>query len=107
MTTASLALAPVEAAAVRAILKRRLPRDVQVFVFGSRAGGRVRRMSDLDLLLQGEGPLDSSLIAALAEDFDESDLRWRVDLVDRASITTEFARIVDAGKIPFPLDEAC
>jgi uncharacterized protein len=107
MNTGPITLTPAEAAEVRAILRRRLPPGVQVFVFGSRAGGRVRRMSDLDLLLQGDEPLDRSLVAALAEDFDESDLRWKVDVVDRRSITAEFARIVDAGKVPFPIEGAC
>lgn len=96
-------LTSAEAQEVRAILKRRLPVEVGVYVFGSRAGGRVRRMSDLDLLLDGSAPLGVRLLQDLAEDFEESDLPWKVDLVDRNAIGPEFARIVDATKVPFPL----
>lgn len=60
-------------------------------------------MSDLDLLLDGSAPLDVRLLQDLAEDFEESDLPWKVDLVDRNAIGPEFARIVDATKVPFPL----
>ena len=100
-----IALTPAETVAVREILKRHLPPGVEVFVFGSRAGGRVRRMSDLDLLLHGAGPLPSPLLTDLAEEFEESDLCWKVDLVDRAAISPDFARIVDRTKVPFPLEE--
>ena len=75
-----------------------------MFVFGSRAnGGRVKPWSDLDLALEGNDPLSWSILAHLADEFDESDLPWKVDLVDCAAISPEFRRIVDATKLPFDL----
>ena len=90
---------------VRAILNRRLPAGTKAYVFGSRAGGRAKPSSDLDLLLEGDGPLPLDVLATLADEFDISRLRWKVDIVDRSSVSPEFARIVDATKVRFPLSE--
>ncbi len=84
---------------VRAILARHVPPGVSVAAFGSRATGKARRHSDLDLALQGEGPLPPSLLADLAEAFDESDLPWKVDLIDWAAATEGFRQIVDQDRM--------
>jgi predicted nucleotidyltransferase len=98
----SIILGADEEAEVRAILARILPAGVSVGVFGSRAGGTPKPWSDLDLVLEaGEGPVPLSVLAELAEAFDESALPWKVDLVDRACVTPAFGRIIDAGKVPF------
>ncbi|MET0178856.1 MAG: nucleotidyltransferase domain-containing protein [Novosphingobium sp.] len=102
----AIILAPEELAQVRGILRRTLPSEVAVFVFGSRAGGRVKPWSDLDLLLDAGTPVSASVLGRLAMAFDESRLPYRVDLVDRAAISPEFARIVDRTKVRFDLEDA-
>lgn len=97
----TLALASDEAATVRAILARHLPAGVEVAVFGSRARGRVKPSSDLDLALLGDGPLPLAVLAELAEAFDESVLPWKVDLVDRACVSAAFDRLIAATAIRF------
>lgn len=96
----TLALTASELAQVRAILAAHLPPDVRVDVFGSRAKGAAKPFSDLDLVLEGDAPLPLSLLAALAEAFDESALPWKVDLVDRLAVTDAFGAIIDAGRVP-------
>lgn len=98
--TGTLALDAAELAEVRAILARHLPAGITAWVFGSRAGGRPKPWSDLDLALDGGAPLPLPLLAELAEAFDESPLPWKVDLVDRASVSEAFGRIIDAGRLP-------
>lgn len=88
---------------MRAILAKNLPPGTQVFVFGSRAGGKAKPWSDLDLSLEACGPLSLASMAGLAEAFDESPLPWKVDLVDRASVSETFGMIIDAAKMPFSL----
>ena len=95
--TAALAPTAEELAIVRGILARHLPPAVDVLVFGSRAGGKPKPWSDLDLALAGECPLPLALMADLAEAFDESALPWKVDLVDRA---TGFGAMIDARATP-------
>jgi len=51
-----------------------------VRVFGSRASGRAKPYSDLDLVIIGE-PVDDATRATLALAFEESDLPFRVDLI--------------------------
>ncbi|GEO01856.1 hypothetical protein NSE01_36880 [Novosphingobium sediminis] len=97
--TATLALTSDELAQVRAILARHLPSGVRVSVFGSRAKGTAKHWSDLDLVLAGPAPLPLSLLAELAEAFDDSPLPWKVDLVDRASVSEGFAAIIDASAV--------
>ena len=104
--TDTIHLTSAELAEVRDILARRLPPNVAVFVFGSRAGGRIKPWSDLDLLLDGDARLSLRVLSDLAEDFDRSRLPWKVDLVDGSSISPEFRRIVDASKLPFDLTPA-
>jgi predicted nucleotidyltransferase len=80
-------------AELSSILSARLP-GRRVWAFGSRTTGRrVKRFSDLDLLIEGES-LSLREAALLDEDLDESRLPFKVDIVDLSAITPEFrARI--------------
>lgn len=95
----ALALTAEELAAVRAILAAHLPEGVRAGVFGSRAGGKPKPWSDLDLVLDSRAALPLSLLAELAEAFDESVLPWKVDLVDRRAVSDTFGEIIDGGCI--------
>lgn len=97
--SAPLALSQDEIATVLAILKAHLPEGTLVHAFGSRATGRCKPWSDLDLVIEGAEALPLSLLAALAEAFAESELPWKVDLVDRRGVSEEFARIIDRTKV--------
>lgn len=68
-----------------------------VWVFGSRIRADAKPYSDLDLVIMTEQPLDLSVYASLVDDFDESDLPWRVDVVDWACTTAEFQQIILAN----------
>ena len=97
---ASIVIAPEEAAVVRSILQSRIP-DRPVWAFGSRTKGKARRRSDLDLAVGGNEPLSLRTRSELAEDFDQSDLPYRVDVVDLATITPEFRSNIEPHFIPF------
>ena len=71
-----------------------------VWVFGSRVRHRAKRRSDLDLAIGGAEPLRSDLTADLKEDFLRSDLPYFVDVVDLASVTPEFKRIIESDFVP-------
>jgi predicted nucleotidyltransferase len=74
---------------VKKILTERIP-GRPVYVFGSRANGRARRRSDLDLAVGGVEPLTLRQRALLSDDFEESNLPIEVDVVDLAITSTEF-----------------
>lgn len=78
---------------VLAILAARVP-GLEVRAFGSRVTGRAKPYSDLDLAVVGERALDPDVFRRLREDFEESDLSFRVDVLDWHGISAEFQRIV-------------
>jgi len=67
---------------VLAILREYLPEDAKVWVFGSRATGRARRGSDLDLAIDIGQALSPDTETKLRFAFEDSDLPWTVDIVD-------------------------
>ena len=88
-----LDLSPEQLRITRKILQDRVPGQ-PVWVFGSRVTGKARKYSDLDLAIGGEKPLPFVLLAELAHDFSESDLDFRVDIVDWASVNEAFKEAV-------------
>jgi type I restriction enzyme S subunit len=66
----------------------------EVWAFGSRVKGTARKFSDLDLAILGEAPLPLPVVAALANDFDDSDLPVKVDIVDWALVSPAFREII-------------
>jgi type I restriction enzyme S subunit len=83
---------------VRRILCRRVP-GLEVWAFGSRAKRTARKYSDLDLCAVAPEPLGLSLRAILAEDFAESHLPWKVDVVDWATTSEAFRKIIEDDKV--------
>jgi predicted nucleotidyltransferase len=97
--TQTIEIAPEEARIVLDILQARIP-EREIWIFGSRVRKRARRRSDLDLAVGGSMPLTLAQRADLADDFLQSDLPYFVDIVDLASITTEFRQIIEPDFIP-------
>ena len=80
------------------ILRRHVP-EHQVWAFGSRATGKAKPYSDLDLAIITDTPLPLAILAALAEAFSESDLPWRVDLVDWSTTSEPFRKIIERDRV--------
>jgi predicted nucleotidyltransferase len=68
-------------------------------VFGSRATGRARRYSDLDLAIDAGRPLTLDEIAGLAEAFSDSDLPYKVDIVDWRNIEDRWRQTIMAERV--------
>jgi uncharacterized protein len=91
---AMLDLSPRELDLVRALLAAQVP-GVEVRAFGSRVRGTARSYSDLDLVLLDDRPLTLPTMGTLLEAFQESDLPFRVDLVDWHRISESFREVID------------
>ena len=83
---------------VEAILQRHVP-DREVWAFGSRAKWTAKEFSDLDLAILGETSLTLDESAALADAFAESDLPWKVDVVEWATTSPSFRKIIKRDKV--------
>lgn len=85
-------------AIVRDILHKHVP-QYAVWAFGSRAKWTAKEFSDLDLAIITDSPLPLATSAALAEDFSESDLPWKVDIVDWAETSETFRQIIERDRV--------
>jgi len=63
------------------------------FAFGSRVHGTQKPFSDLDICIKGELPELTKCY--LQEEFDESDLPFKIDLVEWSKISKEFRSLIE------------
>lgn len=98
-TTVQLALSGSERAQLHALVQAIAP-EAQAWVFGSRATGRARPFSDLDLLLMGKRPLTWEQRAALADALEQSDLPFRVDVVEPCGLAPGFLARIELERVP-------
>ncbi len=96
---------PQDLKIVQEIVKRVLPEGTKVFVFGSRARGTTKRSSDLDLAIEASTALNFREIAILADTFEDSDLPYKVDVVDLKMVGVAFGAQVRENMVPLPEDE--
>jgi predicted nucleotidyltransferase len=100
--TRAIDLSQPELAIVQAILRTHLPPTTRAWVFGSRATATARRYSDLDLALEAENPLSPNTLGDLAEALSESDLPYKVDVIDLRSVDPAFRANIEPDMIPLP-----
>ena len=89
----SVDLRPDHWAIVRSALRLHVP-DREVLAFGSRATWTAKDYSDLDLAVMGEEPLSLRTASALDEALSDSDLPFKVDVVDWARIDDSFRAVI-------------
>jgi predicted nucleotidyltransferase len=93
---------------VKSILAEIVPDD-KVYVFGSRAasGGTLKKHSDLDLAIKGIGIVGKKIMRRLATAFEESDLPFRVDIVDLNATKENFRAIIEKQAVPINEQRPC
>jgi type I restriction enzyme S subunit len=85
-------------AIVQDILQKYVP-QYTVWAFGSRAKWSAKEYSDLDLAVITDRPLSLDVSASLSDDFSESDLPYKVDVVDWATTSESFRKIIERDKV--------
>lgn len=108
MSTPAIDIRPDHWQIVRHILRLHVP-QYAVWAFGSRAKWTAKPYSDLDLAIITDKPLPLSVSAALADDFSESNLPWKVDVVDWAATSDSFRKVIARDKVvvqePMPFSD--
>jgi len=79
---------------IRQILEQYVS-DCKVFAFGSRLNNRAKKYSDLDIAIIGSKKLSLRTLGALRDAFAESNLPFRVDIVDWHTVSKEFRQIIE------------
>lgn len=100
--TGSIDIRPEHLIIVNDILRKYLPHDAKVWVFGSRVNGSATRGSDLDLAVEGTRRISTETMASLDIVFDDSYLPYVVDIMDMKDTSHEFAQVVNSQKVPLP-----
>jgi predicted nucleotidyltransferase len=84
---------------IRDILRSALS-DELVYVFGSRSRGDHHRTSDIDLAIVGSKPMTMTVRSQLEFGFSESQLPFKVDVVDMLTVDETFKNIIEADAVP-------
>ena len=79
---------------IKNILAEHVP-GCKVVAFGSRVTWTAKKYSDLDLAIVSTMPPPPLTMALMKEDFSESDLPFKVDVLDWATTSEEFRRVIE------------
>lgn len=83
---------------IQKILSASLPHS-KFWLFGSRIQGTARQYSDLDIALVAQQPIPLSQLGQLDATFANSDLPFRIDLVDFHRISPQFQALIKENHI--------
>ncbi len=81
---------------VKRILEGHVP-ECEVRAFGSRARWMAKGYSDLDLAVVGKNKIPRKRMNRLEEAFEESDLPFRVEVLDWHAISESFRNVIEEG----------
>jgi type I restriction enzyme S subunit len=87
-------ISPVHLETVKRILAEHA-RECEIRAFGSRVTWTAKDYSDLDLAVVGAARLDSDRFRLLREAFEESDLPFRVDILDWHTTSEKFKSVIE------------
>jgi type I restriction enzyme S subunit len=93
-----LDIRPDHLALVKSILQRWVPK-LEVWAFGSRAKWTAKDHSDLDVCIMTSQPLSFEVMGHLQEAFSDSDLPYKVDVVDWSSLSKAFQAVIAKDKV--------
>ena len=79
---------------ILAVIGRRLDlKKYRVFFFGSRAMGRGRERSDIDIGIEGPEPVPLVVLDDIKEDLDNLPILYKIDIVDFNRLTPKFREV--------------
>lgn len=78
---------------VKDVLKKYIP-NYEVRAFGSRVKDYNKTYSDLDLVIMSDQAVAKKVLYKIEEEFSESDLPFRVEILDWQTISENFQQII-------------
>ena len=87
---------PEQLEIVKEILKKYVP-EAEIRVFGSRYKHTNHAYSDIDIAIKQDEPIPIQLMIKLIEELEESNLKYRVDIVDWNQISEAFKKVIEEG----------
>lgn len=99
MFTTTLALTEAQRILLRRVAQATVP-GARVAVFGSRATGRARPFSDVDLFVLHPSPMTWQQRTALVDALETSELPFRVDVVEAAAVPANILARIQREAVP-------
>lgn len=97
-TMPKIDVSPEDWLIIEAILQGFVPQK-EVWAFGSRVRWTAKNYSDLDIVILGDAPLSEELFMDLEKNFTESDLPWKVDIIDWYNLDDDFKNIIEKDHV--------
>lgn len=72
---------------------------LKIYVFGSRATGKAKKYSDLDLALQSDKKINSDKINKINYELEETTIPYKIDVIDLDTITENFKKYIEKDLI--------
>jgi predicted nucleotidyltransferase len=77
-----------------AIVRRHLPDPAyHIFLFGSRAEGSAHERSDIDIGIEGPGPVPRAVLSRIHEEIEDAPTLYTIDIVDFTRVPEKFRRV--------------
>jgi len=87
---------------IKDILEKFLdPKDYEFFLFGSRADGQADSFSDYDIGISGKRGVPLKTLSLMREAFEESNLPFKVDILDFSQVSQKFKNQALKKKVTF------
>ncbi len=83
---------------IKEIINRHLDGST-VRIFGLRIDNRSTERSDIDVAIDASHRIDLLTMANIKYDFEESDIPYRVDIVDYNSVSKNFKKIIGSSTL--------
>jgi len=93
LETEMINMGPHQRLMIETILNHHIP-NVEVRAFGSRVSGNAKPYSDLDLVVRGSEKLPLAVLYRLRNEFEESDIPFRIDILDWNRLSPEFKHAI-------------
>lgn len=81
---------------IQTILRKYFP-NAEIRVFGSRYKHTNKPYSDVDIAIVGNEKIDMITYSRVKEELEESNVKYRVDLLDWNAIHEDFRKIIEEG----------
>lgn len=69
--------------------------NLKIYVFGSRATGKTKKYSDLDIALESNSKIDSSKLSKISIELEETTIPYKIDVIDLNNITDSFKKCIE------------
>lgn len=73
--------------------------NLEIYVFGSRATGKARQYSDVDIALKLNEKIDTNKISKINIELENTTIPYEVDVIDLNSISDSFKKCIEKDLI--------